>query len=65
MAAQEYKKLYRSKTNRWLGGVFGGLGTYFNVDPLILRVLFILFGHVGGPGVLLYIFLWIVIPEEP
>ncbi|HCB49268.1 MAG: hypothetical protein AMJ56_17570 [Anaerolineae bacterium SG8_19] len=63
--ADEVKKLYRSKDDRWLGGVCGGIAKYFNVDSTIIRVLFILFALVIGGGILVYIILWIVIPEEP
>lgn len=61
----EVKKLYRSKDDRWLGGVCGGLAKYFNVDPTVIRVLFILFALAIGGGILAYIIMWIVIPEEP
>lgn len=63
--ADEVKKLYRSKEDRWLGGVCGGLGVYFNVDSTLIRVLFILFALAIGGGILAYIILWIIIPEEP
>ena len=63
--SNETKKLYRSKENRWLLGVCGGLGNYFNLDPTIIRVLFILFAFAVGGGILLYIILWIVMPLEP
>ena len=63
--ADEVKKLYRSKDDRWLGGVCGGIARYFNVDSTIIRVLFILLALVIGGGILVYIILWIIIPEEP
>jgi phage shock protein C len=63
--ADEVKKLYRSKEDRWLGGVCGGLAKYFNVDSTLIRVLFILFALAIGGGILAYIIMWIVIPEEP
>ena len=60
------KKLYRSKTDRKLAGVCGGLANYFNIDSTLIRVGFVLLGLPGGlPGVLPYLILWIVIPEEP
>lgn len=60
------KKLYRSSTNKIIGGVCGGLGKYFNVDPTIVRVVFVLLLLPGGlPGFIPYIILWIVIPQEP
>lgn len=59
------KKLYRSRTDRKLAGVCGGLGEYLNIDPTIVRIGFILLGLPGGlPGVVPYFILWIVIPEE-
>jgi phage shock protein C len=61
----EVKRVYRSKNERMLAGVCGGLGEYFNLDPTIMRALFIAFGLIVGGGILLYIILWILIPEEP
>ena len=59
------KKLYRSVANRWLGGVCGGIGEYFNVDPTVVRVLYIIGTFLSmGFGLLLYLILWIVIPEK-
>lgn len=59
------KTLYRSKTDRKIAGICGGLGKYFNIDPTIVRVIFILMLLPGGlPGVLPYLVLWVVIPEE-
>ena len=57
------KKLYRSKTNKMLCGVCGGIGEYFNVDPTLIRPLFVIFGCTGS-GVLVYILAAIVIPQE-
>lgn len=57
------KKLYRSKTDRIIFGVCGGLGEYFEVDPLILRILFILLTFTGGSGIIIYIILAILIPD--
>jgi phage shock protein PspC (stress-responsive transcriptional regulator) len=60
------KQLYRSRTNRMVGGVCGGLSEYTNIDPTIFRLLFAL-GIVFGFGSLLivYLVMLIVIPEEP
>lgn len=57
-------RLYRSTTDKVIGGVCGGLGKYLNLDPVIVRVLFVLLAVFGGSGVLVYIILWIVIPEQ-
>lgn len=59
------KKLYRSQTDRWLLGVCGGLGEYFEIDPTLIRILFIVFALVFGGGLLLYLILWIIIPMKP
>jgi phage shock protein C len=58
------KRLYRSREERMLAGVCGGLGSYFAVDPTLVRVLFVLFGLVVGGGILAYLILWILIPLE-
>lgn len=60
----ETKRLYRSRTNRSIAGVCGGLGEYFNVDPTLVRLLFVVFALAGGPGLLAYIILWLIMPEE-
>ncbi len=57
------KKIYRSEKNRLLGGVAGGLGEYFNLDPVIIRILFVLLGLSGG-GVIFYLILWLIIPNQ-
>ena len=59
------KKLYRSIKNRVIGGVCGGLGDYLNLDPVLIRVLWIVLLFAAGLGVLAYIIAWIIIPEEP
>ncbi len=59
------EKLYRSRRVRVFGGVAGGLAQYFNIDPIIVRVLFVVITIMNGIGILLYIILWIVVPEEP
>lgn len=57
------KKLYRSKTDRIIFGVCGGLGEYFELDPLIVRILFILLAFSGGSGIIIYLILAVIIPE--
>jgi phage shock protein C len=59
------KRLYRSKTNRIIAGVCSGIAEYFNVDPTLIRLLWLLFSLSGGAGVLAYVIAWIIIPEEP
>ena len=63
--SDEVKHLYRSKDDRWLGGVCGGLAQYFSIDSTVVRVLFILMALFIGGGILIYLILWIVIPLEP
>lgn len=58
------KKLFRSRINRKIAGVCGGLGDYFNIDPTLVRILFLIFLLFGGGGLLLYIICWIAVPEE-
>jgi phage shock protein C len=58
------KKLYRSKKNRMIAGVCGGLGEYFDVDPTLIRLLWVIVFFMGGSGVLIYTIFWIVLPEE-
>ncbi|MEJ2636338.1 MAG: PspC domain-containing protein [Calditrichia bacterium] len=59
------KKLYRSRENRMLAGVCGGIGEYFNIDPSIVRLLWVL-GSVAsvGLGILVYVVLIFVFPEK-
>lgn len=59
------KRLYRSRTERMIGGVCGGLGEYFNIDPTLVRLLFVVFALTGGSGLLAYLIFLIVVPEEP
>jgi len=60
----EVKKLRRSSSDKMIAGVCGGLGEYFDVDPLIFRLIFAVMIIFGGTGVLAYIILWILIPED-
>ncbi len=57
-------RVRRSKTDRVIGGVCGGLGSYFGVDPLWFRLAFVVLAIGGGAGVLLYIIGWLIIPES-
>jgi phage shock protein C len=59
------KKLYRSTTDKMLGGVAGGLAEYFDIDSTLIRVLFIVVVFLGGGGIIAYIILWIVVPQKP
>ncbi len=57
-------RLFRSKTDKFLGGVCGGLGRYLGFDPTIVRLIFLLLVFGTGWGVVLYIALWILVPAE-
>jgi len=59
------KRLYRSKTERKIAGVCTGLGEYFNVDPVLIRLIMVLLIFAYGVGILAYIIGWIIIPEKP
>ncbi len=59
------KKLYRSRSDRILGGVCGGIAHYFDVDPTIIRLLAVALIFAGGAAVIAYILAWIIVPEEP
>ena len=58
----ENKKLYRSREDRMIAGVCGGLGKHLNMDPRLLRWIFVLTSQVTAP---IYILLWIFLDEEP
>ena len=61
----EKRRLYRSRNDRMISGVAGGLADYLNVDATIVRLLFVFFALAGGPGLLVYIVMLLVVPEEP
>ena len=60
----EPKRLFRSRKDRILGGICGGLGNYLNVDPVLVRVVWAILFFAAGVGLLAYILAWIIIPEE-
>lgn len=61
-----YKQLTRSRTNRMIAGLCAGLGNYFNIDPTIVRLLFVLAFFTGFGGIaLVYLIMAFIIPEEP
>ena len=59
------KKLYRSKKNRKIAGVCGGIAEYFDIDPIIIRLITLILVLSAGGGLIAYIIAWIVVPEEP
>ena len=62
---ENVRRLYRSRTQRMIGGVCGGLGEYFDIDPTIVRLLFVVTALAGGPGLLAHIIMLIVVPSQP
>ena len=62
----ETRKLYRSRKQRMIAGICGGVGEYANMDPTLIRVLFVVLGVFSFSAfVIVYILMWIIIPEEP
>jgi len=61
----EYKRLYRSRRERMIAGVCGGIGEYVGLDPTLVRLLFVLLAITGGSGLLVYLIMMVIIPEEP
>jgi len=59
----KFKKFLRSRKNQMVAGVSGGLGAYFNIDPAIIRVLFLVTTFFAGSGLIAYIILWVITPE--
>jgi phage shock protein PspC (stress-responsive transcriptional regulator) len=62
--AEEPRRLYRSANDKVLGGVCAGLANYLKIDPVVIRLLFVLVTITWGAGILLYIILWIVLPTK-
>lgn len=59
------KKLKRSSTNKVIAGVCGGVGEYFNIDPVVVRIVWVLLAFIpGGPGFLAYLICALIIPED-
>lgn len=62
---EKTNRLYRSSASRVFGGVAGGIAEYFDIDPIIIRMLFVVIAFAGGGGALVYVILWIAIPQRP
>ena len=60
----EKKRLMRSNDGRMIAGVCAGLGRYFDMDPTIIRVIFVLLALFAAGGVLLYLILWLIMPLD-
>ncbi|MCK4835399.1 MAG: PspC domain-containing protein, partial [Candidatus Aminicenantes bacterium] len=59
------KRLYRSRKDKMIAGVCGGVSEYFNIDPVIIRVITIILTLWGGSGIIAYIIAMIIIPQSP
>ncbi len=60
----EPKKLTRPQTNRVIAGVCAGIGNYFSIDPVVVRIVWVLFSLMGGAGLLAYLVCLIIMPED-
>ncbi|MEA3439144.1 MAG: PspC domain-containing protein, partial [Chloroflexota bacterium] len=62
--SSESKRLYRSRDERMIAGVCGGLGEYLNTDPTVIRIIFVLLAiiGVGFGGLILYLAMWLIVP---
>ncbi len=58
------KRLYRSRKDRMIAGVCGGLAEYFGMDPTWMRLIFILLVLMGGSALLVYMIMWLIVPLE-
>ena len=65
MPKEQINRLYRSSKDKVLAGVCGGLGEYFKIDPVIIRILWVVFSLIYGVGILAYIVAWIIVPVNP
>jgi len=59
------KRLYRSRSDRKIAGVCGGLGSYFSLDPVIFRIVWVILILGAGVGLIAYLIAWLIIPQEP
>lgn len=63
--SKPYRKLYRSRRERMIAGVCGGLSEHFGIDPTWVRLLFIVLFFAGGCALLVYVIMWLIVPLEP
>ena len=61
----EVRKLYRSQSDRLISGVCGGMGDFFGIDPTLMRIIFVLLAIFGGSGIIIYLVMLLIVPEEP
>ena len=62
---QPIKRLYRSRKDKMIAGVCGGLAQYFGLDPVWIRLIFVLFFLLGGSALLVYLIMWMIVPLAP
>jgi phage shock protein PspC (stress-responsive transcriptional regulator) len=60
---KHYRRMYRDPDSRMIGGVCSGLAAYWNLDPTLVRVIFVILAIFGSAGILIYLILWVVLPE--
>jgi phage shock protein C len=60
----ETRRITRSRSERMIAGVAGGIATYFNIDPMFIRLAFIVLALINGIGAVLYFVLWLIVPNE-
>ena len=65
MSERPIRRLYRSRTDRKIAGVCGGLAHYMGVDPVLPRIIWVVFALAAGTGLLAYLICWLIIPLEP
>ncbi len=58
------KRLTRSTNNQMIAGVAAGIANYFNIDSTIVRLIFVVTALTGGPGILAYLIMWVLMPED-
>lgn len=60
------KRLYRSDKNRMIAGICGGIGEYFDIDPTLVRIIYVIVSvfSIAFPGILVYLILWVIIPHS-
>ena len=58
------KRLFRSRSDRMIAGVAGGLAATFNIDPLLVRIILVALALLNGFGIMLYVVLWLLVPNE-
>ena len=59
------KRLYRSNEHKIIAGVCGGIAEYLNIDPVIVRLVWVIISFAWGIGIVAYIVCWIIIPKRP